>query len=277
MAGPQRDFFQTITEAVNDLVEHGFDSMERVNYWTEEIRKAAERARVPSERAQQQLSDYLALIYKRLVDRGEIARHHPGLPRFTLDKVRPQLRAELDRRIMASASLIKLGGDAAVEKTLQRFKGWATSIPSGGSKTQDKPEVKENLKKALRQHSFEERRVLVDQGHKLTASISEVIAADGGALAMIWHSHYRQVGYDYREDHKDRDGLVYLLRNSWALERGLVKPGKAGWYDKVTAVAEEPFCRCYAQWLYNLRDLPADMITQKGEEQLALVRKALAS
>lgn len=277
MAGSQREFFETITRAVNDLVEHGFDSMERVNYWTEEIRKAAERSRVPPERAAQQLSDYLTLIYKRLVDRGEIARHHPGLPRFTLDKVRPQLHAELDRYIRASASLIKLGGNAAVEKTLQRFRGWAISVPAGGSRAQDKTEVKDNIRRALRSSTFEERRVLIDQGHKLTASISEVIASDGGAIALIWHSHWRQAGYDYREDHKERDGQVYLLRHSWALELGLVKPGPAGWYEDITSVAEEPFCRCYAQWLYNPRDLPADMLTRRGEEKLEQARRALAS
>lgn len=277
MAGPQRDYFATITAAVNDLVEHGFDSMERVDYWTGEIRKAAERAHASPERLQQMLSDYLTLIYRRLVDRGEVARYHPGIARFTVDQLRPQLRAELDRRIMAAANLIKLKRAAAMEKTLQRFQGWSTSIPAGGTRNADRAEVKDNIKKALRSHTFEERRVLTDQGHKLTASISEVVAAGGGAIALVWHSHWRQVGYNYREDHKDRDGLVYLMRASWAVERGLVKPGPAGYYDKVTAVAEEPFCRCYAQYLYNLRDLPEDMITQRGREQLEAARRALAS
>lgn len=273
MAGPQRDYFATITAAVNDLIEHGFDSMERVDYWTEEIRKAALRAQASPERLQQMFSDYLVLIYKRLVDRGEIARYHPGIGRFTVDKVQPLLRAELDRRIKASANLIKLNKAAMVEKTIQRFQGWSTSLPVGTSRTTDRTEVK----KSLAGSKFEERRVLIDQGHKLTASLNEVVAAGGGAIALIWHSHWRQAGYNYREDHKERDGLIYLLRNSWATERGLIKPGPAGWYDLITAVAEEPYCRCYAQWLYNIRDLPVEMLTQKGIEQLALARKALAS
>lgn len=279
MAGPQRDYFDTITNAVNDLTLHGFDSMARVNYWTEEVRKAATRASATPERMQQMLSDYLTLIYTRLVDKGQIAKYHPGVGRFTLDKVRPQLRAELDRRIMAAAELITLNKAATMEKTLQRFRGWATSLPArDNTRTTDKPEVKDNIKKALKQHTFEERRVLIDQGHKLTASVNEVMAAGGGAIALIWHSHWRQVGYNYREDHKERDGDVYLLRNTWATERGLVKPGTAGWYDAVTAVAEEPYCRCYAQYLYNPRDLlPYGMLTKKGEEQLELARRALAS
>lgn len=279
MAGPQRDYYQVMTAAIADLVEHGFDSMDRINYWTGEIKKAAERAFASPERLQQMLSDYLVMVYQKAIDRGGIIKYHPGIDRFTLDKVAPALRAELDRRIMASANLIKLNKAAMIEKTLQRFQGWSTSIPVGGTKvTGVKSETQDNLRKALRQHSFEERRVLIDQGHKLTASLSEVLAEGGGAIAMIWHSHWRQAGYNYREDHKERDGLVYLLRNSWATERGLVKPGPAGWYDKITAVAEEPFCRCYAQWLYNPRDLLSlGMLTQKGIEQLELARKALAS
>lgn len=277
MAGPQRDYFATLTAAINDLVANGFDSMERVNYWAEEIRKAAERTMAPPHVMEQMLKDGLASIYQKMVDRGEITRFHPGVSKFTLEKVRPQLRAELDRRIMAAANLIKLNRAAAIEKTLQRFKGWSTSIPAGGSRAQDKPEVREDLKKALRQLPFEERRVLVDQGHKLTASINEVVAAGGGAIAGVWHSHWRQAGYNYREDHKERDGLVYLIRGSWAQEAGLVKPGEAGYYDKVTAVAEEPFCRCFLQFLYNLRDLPSDMITKAGQMKLDAVRKAMAS
>ncbi len=277
MAGPHRPFFDTLTAAVNDLTEHGFDSMDRVNYWAGELEKAAKASAVDPARLEQQLSDALHAIYRKLVERGGVAKYHPSIGRFVLDKVRPQLRAELDKRIMASAQLIKLDRAAAIEKTLDRFKGWSTSLPTGQSRTTDKTEVKDNIKKSLSQFKFQERRVLIDQGHKLTAAINHTVAAGGGAIAMIWHSHWRQPGYNYREDHKERDGHVYLLRNSWATERGLIKPGEAGYYDDITAVAEEPFCRCNAVWLYHLRELPRDMVTQKGWDELARVQRAMAS
>ena len=35
-----------------------------------------------------------------------------------------------------------------------------------------------------------------------------------------------------------------------------MRVGEAGYYDGVTAVAEEPFCRCFMTWLYALRALP---------------------
>jgi len=52
----------------------------------------------------------------------------------------------------------------------------------------------------------------------------------GAAIALIWHSNWRQAGYDYREDHKERDLEIYTLRPNWALERGFMKASPAGLY-----------------------------------------------
>lgn len=269
-----RSFAATVSAAIDDVAEHGFDSEGRIKFWTDEIAKAAAKEMKTEQQMDDALRRGLRDVYARLVDRGEIARYHQGVGRFTLQKVRPALRAELDRRIMASANLIKLNREQAVAKTLQRFQGWSTSIPKGGSGDPDKAETRKNLKKALSSLPFEERRVLIDQGHKLVGALSEILAKDGQAIAGEWHSHWKQAGYDYREDHKERDKKVYLVRGSWAQERGLVKPGDAGYYDEVTSVGEEPFCRCYMTWLYNISSLPADMVTKKGQAELARVRAA---
>ena len=200
-----------------------------------------------------------------------------GVERFTIERIKPSLRAELDRRILASASLIRLNRDAAIEKTIQRFQGWATSIPKGGSGAVAKRETKDDIRKSLAQLPFEERRVLIDQGHKLTSSISEILATDGGAIAGVWRSHWRQSGYDYRVDHKDRDEKVYTVRDNWAMQAGLMKVGRAGYTDDITKPGEEVFCRCYYSYLYHLRDLPASMLTAKGRAQLERVRQGAAA
>jgi hypothetical protein len=272
------DTFQSvITDAINDLAENGFDSADRVMYWQDRIRAAAEAGMVSTHRMEELLRGAMAQVYHRMVDRGGLARMHPGVERFTADRLRPALRAELDRRIMASAQLIKLNRKAAIDKTLQRFSGWATSVPKGGSDTVSRRAEKKTLRKALTQLPFEERRVLIDQGHKLQASINEVVARGGAALAVRWHSHWRQAGYDYRVEHRERDGLVYLLRGTWAVGDGLVRPGPAGWYEDVTAFAEEPFCRCYGTYIYALRDLPEDMVTKRGREAMAEAKAKVAA
>lgn len=276
MAKP-KTFPEIVREAVEDVVEHGFDKPERMDKWLEKIRKAAANA-LPSEKQMDKwLRDALIATYKRLVDGGEITRLHPGVSKFRIKELTPKMQDELRKRIMASANLIKLNRKRSIDATLQRFAGWMSSVPAGGTDQANKKKTKEDIKKALNALPFEERRVLIDQGHKLTGAINEVIANNTGAIAGIWHSHWRQPGYDYREDHKERDDHVYLIRGSWADDKGYVKPGEMGFYGDTTKVNEEPFCRCYMQWIYNPRDLPKDMLTAKGKAALADARAKLSA
>jgi hypothetical protein len=270
----RRGFYDVLSAAVNDIAEHGFDQAGRIEYWVGQLRMAAERSATPIWRMEEMLRSGLGAIYRRLVERGAVARYHPGVAHFTLQRIAPRLRAELDRRILASANLIKLNRQQAIDKTLQRFSGWSTSIPAGGSDATSRRETGKEIRKALTQLPFEERRVLIDQGHKLTASINSVVAHEGGAIALIWRSHWRQAGYDYREDHKDRDGKIYAIRGNWAIQQGLMKAGADGYYEDITAVGEEIFCRCWAEYIYRLGSLPDDMLTKKGAEELARAKAA---
>lgn len=269
-------FAETVAAAIKDFEEYGYDSEARLERWLSELRKSAEQATSSKSKLAEMLRDALRAIFHRLVEKGSILGRHPGADRFTLQKVAPRLRTELDRRILASASLIKLNRDEAIEKTLRRFSGWATSIPVGGSEAVSRRETSTDLKKALKSLPFEERRVLIDQGHKLTSSLNAILASDGGAIAGKWRSHWRQAGYNYRTDHKERDGHFFLLRDSWAAKSGLVKPGPDGYSDKITQPGEEVFCRCFYEYVYNLRDLPGDMLTEKGAAELERVRKLTA-
>lgn len=278
MAGPKKpmSFYETITAAIKDMAEHGYDSQERLNGWLESIAAAVARDMTPPHVMERMLRESLTGIYRKMVDGGQILQKNPGVSQFTLEKVKPHLRAELDRRIMAAANLIVLNRQAMIQKTLQRFSGWSTSIPIGGSDAVDKNAVKKDLKKALARLPFESRRVLIDQGHKFTSALNEIIASDGGALAGRWHSHWRQTNYDYREDHKERDEEIYAVRGNWALAKGLMKAGKNGYTDDITKPGEEIFCRCFYEYIYNLRDLPPDMLTQKGAAALAEAKRKAA-
>lgn len=272
MANTGDSFYDVLTRAINDIAEHGYTSAERVAYWTNEIRRAAERSMKTSAQMEEMLRSALHATYTKMIEKGGALRHHPGVARFTLERIKPLLRGELDRRIMASASLIKLNREEAIEKTLRRFQGWSTSIPAGGSAEPDKREAKESIRKSVAGLPFVERRVLIDQGRKLGAAVNATIAEGGNAIAAQWNSRWRQPGYDYREDHKERDGHIYLLRGSWAQKQGLIKPEPAGYLDDITQPAEEVFCRCSATYLYNLRQLPDDMLTVKGRTELERVR-----
>lgn len=267
------NFYDTIKAAISDIEASGFDSQARIDRWMGRIEAAARAAMVPEATVQNLLSSTLANIYKRAVERGGILKLHTGVSRFTLQQIAPKLRGELDRRIMASANLIRLNRQQAIAKTLQRFSGWATSIPAGGSKAVDASEVKDDLKKALRSLPYEERRVAIDQGHKLVATVHDIVALEANAIAAEWRSNYRQPGYDARPDHKERDGRIYLIRGNWAVEKGYVKVGPDGWSDAITQPAEEISCRCSYRYIYSMRQLPPEMLTAKGRAFLESQRE----
>jgi hypothetical protein len=263
------NFYETVTAAVKDISLHGYDSQARVDKWLSNMRQAALASLIPLPQVEKDVANNLRAVYQRMVVKGNILEHHPGVARYTLDMLRPKLRNELDRRIMANANLIKLNREAAIQKTLQRFAGWSTSIPAGGSDVVEKVEVKTNIRKSLAQLPFEERRVAIDQGHKFLSSLNSIIATDRAALGAVWHSHWRRPGYNYREDHKERDLKFYVIKGNWAMEKGLMKVGPDGYTDDITQPAEEPFCSCNYRYVYNITDVPTELLTEKGRNALA--------
>src|SRR5271168_2501320 len=187
-------FYEVLTQAVSEFSTNGFEGEEQLAEWVRRIREAAERDMVDPRTLEAEMAASFRTIFDNMVDKGGILRYHDGLPAWRLAQLKPRLRPLLDRRVMANADLIKLNRTRAIETTMQRFSGWATSIPAGGSKVVDKVETKTNIRKALSRLPFEERRVLIDQGHKFVSDLNGIIARDGGAIAGEWHSHFRQAG-----------------------------------------------------------------------------------
>ncbi|WP_373890258.1 hypothetical protein [Klebsiella variicola] len=275
-----KTFTRTVREAVKFFLRNGYTSRQELEQWQAIIRQAAESE--TDDDYMNMVSDRLRKAYDLQVSKAGALQRHKGLSRFTLNYMEPKLRSELDRRILASADLIKLNRTAAINKTVQRFSGWATSIPvqdyvGGGLSASSRSGIVANaqhIQKSAEQVDYEARRVMIDQSHKLIANIDNIIATSNNAIAAEWHSHWRQPGYDYREDHKERDKLVYLIRGNWAQKNGYVKAGPAGYLDEITQPGEEVFCRCYVTYLYNLRSIPEDMLTQKGRKFLESMKAA---
>lgn len=272
MTARTRTFQEVLTAAVRDLTENGYDNPARLDDWLRKLRFAAVADLPSSEEIQNRMQLAMQAVFNRTFSKSSVLKYHPGVPRFTIERLKPFARAELDRRIIASAQLIKLNRESAIEKTLQRFSGWATSIPDGGSRAVEKIDVKEHIAKPIQDVKYAARRVTIDQGAKLVAAINEVVAEQAGVIAYRWRSHWKAAGYDYRPDHKERDNKIYLVRDSWAKERGLVKAGEAGYYDEITAAAQEPFCRCFVVAIYALRELPEEMLTKAGKDLLEQTR-----
>lgn len=262
-------FQQLLTEAVKYFTINGYTSQHALDLWMTRLREAAE-ADMPSMMIlDKRVNQVLSKIYKKSIAPNRIVKAHRDVPAFTSQMLPLNLHDELRKRILVSADLIKLNRDQAIEKSLQRFAGWATSVPDGGSKVVDKIDVKANVNKSLAQVKYEERRLLTDQGHKLMASIDAVLAEDNDAIAAIWHDRgEHDPAYNARHSHLARSGNVYAIRDSWAMREGLMRKG-AGYTDEMTQPGEEVYCSCHYEYLYSPADLPADMLTVKGREWLA--------
>ena len=258
-------FYEVLTAAINDFILYGFDNQERLDYWLKMLKESAVKSLITPEKMQSELERSLKGAFDRLVTKGGLVSK--DVTRFTVDRLKPKMRAELDRRILASVNLIKFNREESISNMLRRFSGWATSIPIGGSDTVDKREEKKQVKKSLGMLPFKERRVIIDQTHKLIANINEIVALDNGAIAAQWHSNWRQANYNYREDHRELDENIYLIKDSWAQKEGYVKP-KNGYTTDVVAPGEEVYCRCRYKYLYRVSQLPDEMVTQKGKEAL---------
>lgn len=274
----KKTFYETVAAAIKDMSKHGYDSQERLEHWRRLIESAAASSFVSMDEVEKDIRKTMSLAYYRLVTKGGLLRKMPQIQAYTMQRLTPQLQAELNRRIISSIDLIKLNRPVAIAKTVQRFTGWGSSIPEGGFPSDVRhgtfkyAEVKRDLQKAMTSLPFEERRVIIDQNAKLVSAINSTVALGGGAIAAIWESHEHQKGYNGRPKHNERNGKMFLVRDSWVIDKGLVKRGASDYIDTVEQPGEFVFCRCSWVYIFNLRDLPAAWLTKKGEETLAEAR-----
>ena len=76
--------------------------------------------------------------------------------------------------------------------------------------------------------------------------------------------------------HKSRHGKKFVVRGSWAWEKGLVQAGKDDSIDLYDEKAidelfkgtEDEGCKCMFRYTNNLRDLPDGMITEVGKKKI---------
>lgn len=253
-------FLKVLSEAIKDVVKHGFDSQERMDKWLANLRLAANASILSVDESSSIVARGLNKLFGRYFKTKK--KPHKGLD---VDLIIPQYRPILDRRIMASVNLIKLNRDQAIEMSLRRFSGWMSSVPIGGSAEIELSKVKKHIWKPLQSSSYEDRRLLIDQGHKMLANINATVADQYGAIGFKWHHIAPEANYDPRPEHVKRDGHIYALRDSWAMDKGYISRS-ADFDTDIDMPGQEIFCRCSAHYIYSLNDLPPEMLTEKGRE-----------
>ena len=256
-----------LKDAVDYVAAHGMDDSPQLRMFIQLLRQAGNLSFMSDDQMQSQMMSALTTCFNKAISKNQLNKVFSGkVSTMTIEKIKPELRTELDRRIMANISLIKLNREQAIDKTMQRFGGWMTSVPVGGSRAIDKKVVIRDIKKSAQQLRYEVRRRNIDQGQKLISSINSVIAIQTNALAAVWHSRWRRPNYDYREHHKELDGKVFALRGNWAIEKGFMKRGN--YSDEIKQPGEEIYCSCSFSYIYTLGEVPAELLTAKGRESL---------
>lgn len=264
-------FQQVLAEAVADLRAHGYDSKTRVQKWVRALRRAAETATGSPHLLEDEIRRTLRKAYSQQVTGGVLARRQ-GVPAYTVRNLSPALQRELSRRIQAAADLITLNRTQAIERTLQRFSGWATAQNPGRGTPEKVREIRADIARPVRSQPFEKRRVIIDQTAKLNSNINYLVASDNKAIAVVWDANAGRPNYNHRKEHLARDGKIYVLRDGWAYRQGLITRG-AGIYEDMDGFGELPFCSCRGRYLYHLDQLPDDMLTEKARKALGTERK----
>lgn len=273
---PNATFREVLAAAIEDISSTGYVSPSRIEEWAMLLRNVAERELGTDYAVNEEVRAAFERLFERAVGGTKLDKRVEGLSRYTKAMVKPKLYDELDRRIIAAADLIKLHKREAVERTLQRFRGWSTSIPPGGTDDVNRRTTRRVLSKEIRDYRYHRRLVDNDQGHKLIANVAQLVAEEAGAIAGVWHSHgTSDASYDARKDHLDRAGKTYLIRGSWAHKEGLIKPVN-GYTDEITAPGQQISCRCWLSYITSPRRLPDAMLTKRGQEWIAHGRDELA-
>jgi hypothetical protein len=262
---------ELLTAAIKHFAAHGYLHPHEVERWSNLIEDAAEDP-IALSLEKHRLRQRLEGAFRRAFGRGALLRRHKKIQPWAAERLMPEARAELERRIYAATDLIRLNRKEAVAKTLQRFKGWVTAVPPGGLPDPEIRPIRRDLSKAALETRFIARRVAVDQTDKMLANVNDIIATGAGAIAGTWDATW-EIERKHRPEHAARHGLTYAIRNSWADREGLMSH-PLGYTDEHDMPAWLINCRCDYIYLYELADLPPEMLTAKGREALARARAA---
>lgn len=235
--------------------------------------------------------EYKKAYYKYV--NGGYKTAHPHIQGYKIAELKPDYRKAVQNSVDNSLALIKTQNAEFMAQMQARFRNWAT-IPSseirGDSANPDRmkaylknevlqlPEVKKSI--TAHQHF-----IIVDQTRKLISNMDAITAKEGRAIGLIWHNRRdgRVVGRPggmYPEptekhgDHWDREGKLYLIKDSWAVLRNLLKKSGDVLYDTDLSDGKPGIpigCRCWAEYIYAIELIPEkyrDCITEKGMEYM---------
>lgn len=203
---------------------------------------------------------------------------HKGITKQSINDLKPKFRKELEDRVKISFNLMKNQENELKQRIASRFINYMTI---------DSEEVRGNgaSKKSFldfidfsKEGGIAENHalfILEDQTRKFTRALDDIIARENGAIGGIWHNRGDKKVTGYPEgvnkptkahgDHWEREGVFFVFRDSWAFKKGYID---ANIYEKLEdgGVGVAIGCRCWLEYIYDLRDVPYNYLTKKGRD-----------
>ena len=184
--------------------------------------------------------------------------------------IQPILADALARSIMVAADSAESFKQSEIHQSLMMLDEWAKTIPYGGTKEKPYRATARAVRNGIKATASWGKRFFIIHRPDFAAEARHIFACHRGAIAGKWAwSRYPEC-----EIHRHIDGTVYLVRGSWAMQKGLLSDDGHAFTDEVT-VPGTTGCCCSYEYLYGLRDIPSPMITNAGRTLLAMSHDAV--
>jgi hypothetical protein len=174
------------------------------------------------------------------------------------DKLEPSIRLIYKRLIE------DVKEDAIVERSneinsrIEEFIAW-TQLDEGTRK-----ECLSDIRSTLKSINKWDKGFYVDRALDLIDEVEVMAKIENGAIAARWSYS----PYPGECGHEALNNKHFLIRDSWAINQGLIHPSNEKYFDEAPRQKEQWGCRCRFTFEFHIRQLPESMLTKKGKDSL---------
>lgn len=267
--GTDTELRVVVNSAIDDIIKFGPNGS-NVSSWCREIQGVLNKVSMSSSDAASLVEDYHRAYFKKVDSAHGIPLHsvHSDNPYGEVDtvvgsetygEIRARATSALERVVSAARADSDVFRSREIREALDVFENWANSVPSGGSKEKVYRLNAADVRGAIKSVASWDKRFFISHRRDFTSELDYLFKAQRGAIAARWE------WYRYPEDdpHEDLNGKIFLVRGSWAHERGLIKTEGMEFLDE-RALPGVANCTCSCCYLNALRALPLAMLTEEG-------------
>lgn len=277
----EKNEIQTLRDELYELKEKGYFKNPAEAFINELKEKINQKTKDFMDRRLKKYYNYFTSNFKRdfLKHKRNCKNNNIGLRTYKLKDLDDDFLKAYKTRQELSLSLIKTQNDEVMLKLRRRFLDWMTLAD-----TRNKAFLKEMT--AVPLQSKRVKFILKDQTNKLIGNMDNIIAEKYDAICFQWktRNNNRVVGRpgglypkptnpQMHGDHWGRRDKYFYYPNNEFVKKGYLNLSKfVSASDEIEdGLPSMPIgCRCYAKNIYELSDVPKELLSKKGLEYLGL-------